>query len=55
MLRLFTSVALLSLWLALLLWGWALGGAVYLLLVAGLVLFPWRSLATVAEADDGAG
>ncbi len=40
--RLTLSVALLSGWLILLLSGVALGGAVHLLLLASLVLFPWR-------------
>lgn len=40
--RLTLSVALLSGWLILLLSGVALGGAIHLLLLASLVLFPWR-------------
>lgn len=44
MARLALSFGLLSAWLALLLLGWSLGGAVYLLLVAGLAIFPWRLL-----------
>ncbi len=42
MTRLTLSVALLSAWLILLLSGYALGGAIHLLLLASLVLFPWR-------------
>jgi len=42
--RLVLSVAAISAWLALLVMGWSAGGAVYLLLVAGLALFPWRVL-----------
>jgi hypothetical protein len=30
--------------MALLLFGWTLGGAVYLLLLASLVVFPWNAL-----------
>lgn len=40
--RLLLSAALLSSWLILLFVGFALGGAIHLLLVAALVLFPWR-------------
>ena len=40
--RLALSVALLAAWLVLLMSGVALGGAVHLLLVASLALFPWR-------------
>lgn len=42
MARLTLSVATLSAWLILLLSGFALGGAIHLLLVASLILFPWR-------------
>ena len=42
MARLTLSVALLSAWLILLLSGFALGGAIHLLFVGSLVLFPWR-------------
>ena len=44
MARLTVSVALLSTWLILLLSGFALGGAVHLLLVGSLALFPWREV-----------
>lgn len=49
-LRLFASFALLSAWLVLLLLGWDLGGAVYLLLAAALVAFPWRALTRPGRA-----
>jgi hypothetical protein len=42
--RLATALALFSAWLVLLLLGSPLGAAVYLLLAAALVLFPWRLL-----------
>lgn len=42
MARLTLSVGLLSAWLILLLSGFALGGAIHLLLLASLLLFPWR-------------
>jgi hypothetical protein len=42
--RVFVSLALFSGWLALLLLGSPLGIAVYGLLLAALVVFPWRSL-----------
>lgn len=42
--RLLLAAALLSAWLVLLFAGWALGGAVHLLLVATLAVFPWREL-----------
>ena len=44
MARLALSFGLLSAWLALLLLGWTAWGAVHLLLVASLALFPWRLL-----------
>ncbi len=43
-LRLTLSTVLLSAWLILLLAGAALGGAVHLLLLASLTLFPWRAV-----------
>jgi hypothetical protein len=46
------SFALLSSWLVLLLAGWSLGGAVYLLLVAAVVVFPWRLVLEAGEAGD---
>ncbi len=38
------SVCLLSAWLTLLMLGWNFGGAVYLLLVGSLAVFPWKML-----------
>ena len=38
------SVCLLSAWLTLLMLGYTFGGALYLLLVAALVAFPWKAL-----------
>jgi hypothetical protein len=43
-LKLVLSSVLLSAWLLLLMIGWTFGGAVYLLLPAALILFPWKSL-----------
>ncbi|HYX23694.1 MAG TPA: hypothetical protein VFC23_06030 [Thermoanaerobaculia bacterium] len=42
--RTLLALLLFSSWLALLFLGLALGGAVHLLLVGGLGLFPWREL-----------
>ena len=42
-LRLFAAAACLSGWLVLLFLGFAAGGAVHLLAVAGLALVPWRA------------
>ncbi len=47
------SLACLSAWLLLLFSGWAGGGAVHLLFLAALALFPWR--ATLAGSGDGSG
>jgi hypothetical protein len=44
LIRILTSLALLSAWLVLLLWGSPLGAAVYLLLAGALFVFPWRLL-----------
>ena len=52
MARLALCFGLLSAWLALLLLGWSLGGAVYLLLVAAVAVFPWRLLRQEAAAGD---
>jgi len=41
--RLFASAGAIAAWLVLLFLGVALGGAVHLLLAAGLALFPWRT------------
>ncbi|HYG63088.1 MAG TPA: hypothetical protein VEL74_10945 [Thermoanaerobaculia bacterium] len=38
------ALVLFTAWLALLFAGFALGGAVHLLLAGSLALFPWRSL-----------
>jgi len=42
--KLVVSTILFSTWMSLLLFGWTFGGAVYLLLLACLVLFPWKAL-----------
>ena len=42
--RALLSCLLLSSWLMLLFSGLALGGAVHLLLLASLLVFPWRAL-----------
>jgi hypothetical protein len=42
-LRLFAAAACFAAWLVLLFLGFALGGAVHLLAVAGVVLAPWRA------------
>ncbi len=39
--RVVTAMALIAAWLILLFTGWTLGGAVHLLLLASLVVFPW--------------
>ncbi|HEX3555038.1 MAG TPA: hypothetical protein VIA62_17570 [Thermoanaerobaculia bacterium] len=39
------GLVLFSSWLALLFLGLALGGAIHLLLVGGLAVFPWRTVA----------
>jgi hypothetical protein len=49
--RLAAACGLLSAWLFLLLLGWSAGGAVYLLLVAALVVFPWRELRRPPSGD----
>ena len=41
--RLLPSLLAVAAWLILLFSGFALGGAVHLLLVAALVLFPWKT------------
>jgi len=43
-------MALLSAWLLLLFVGWALGGAVHLLLAVALWLFPWKWLRIPADS-----
>jgi hypothetical protein len=47
------ALTLFSGWLALLFWGFAFGGAVHLLLAAGLALFPWRAAAAADPATPG--
>lgn len=42
------STAALSAWVVALFTGWVLGGAVHLLLVAAIPLFPWRAALTLA-------
>ena len=42
--KLVTSAVLFSAWMALLLFGFTFGGTVYLLLLASVVLFPWKAL-----------
>ena len=44
MIRLAVALALFSAWMVLLLVGSPLGAAVYALLLAALVVFPWRLL-----------
>lgn len=39
-------------WMLLLFSGWIFGGAVHLLLVAALALFPWRWLRTPIEESE---
>lgn len=41
--RLLLACALFSAWLVPLLAGWAFGGAIHLVLLAALVVFPWRA------------
>jgi hypothetical protein len=50
-LRLLAAAALLGAWLVLLLSGVALGGAIHLVAVAALVVFPWGA---ARGAGDGA-
>jgi hypothetical protein len=42
--KLVVSAILFSAWMGLLVFGWTFGGTVYLLLLASLILFPWKSL-----------
>jgi hypothetical protein len=46
--RLFAAAACFAAWLVLLFEGFALGGAVHLLALAGLLLVPWRERARPA-------
>lgn len=55
-LRLLVSAVALSAWLLLLMSGWAFGGAVYLLLLAALAIFPWTTLRAILRSrpdEDG--
>ena len=51
--RLLAACAGLSLWLLLLLVGWAGGGAVHGLLLAAALIFPWRELDPNDIGDQG--
>ncbi len=51
--RLWTAATGLSLWLLLLLIGWVGGGAVHLLLLAVVVIFPWSAARTANSRDQG--
>lgn len=51
-LRAAVALVLFSSWLALLFAGFALGGAIHLVLVAALVLFPWRASAKEASGEE---
>lgn len=53
--RLWLASALFSFWMLFLLVGWAAGGTVHLMLVAALVLFPWRDEAGEDRQDGAAG
>jgi hypothetical protein len=44
--RTLLASALISTWLVCLLAGFALGGAIHILLAGALVVFPWRELRT---------
>ena len=50
--RVVLALALFSTWMVLLLLGSPLGKAVYLLLVAALVVFPWRLLSLGSDEPD---
>jgi hypothetical protein len=54
-LRALLGLILISAWLALLFSGLAFGGAIHLLLVAALVLFPWRKAANKAGTTETSG
>lgn len=49
MARLLLAASAFSAWLVLLFTGWSFGGAVHLLLLAALLLFPWREAARPVE------
>jgi len=42
--KLVISAVLFSAWMAMLLFGWIFGGAIHLLLLASVALFPWKVL-----------
>ncbi len=46
------ALGLVGLWMALLFAGWPAGGLTHLLLVAALVLWPWRALASSGGSPD---
>jgi F0F1-type ATP synthase assembly protein I len=50
--RLFAAAVCLAAWLVLLFFGFALGGAVHLLAVAGFALVPWRAAGAPAASDE---
>jgi hypothetical protein len=50
--RIAASLGLLSAWLSLLLLGWTAAGAIHLLLVSAVALFPWRELGPADVAAD---
>ena len=53
-LRILGAAIAIATWLVLLFTGWAFGGFVHLLLLAGLILVPWRDLPrSTAEVIDG--
>jgi len=53
--RALSGLILISAWLALLFLGWAFGGAVHLLLVAALAVFPWRAAGGKAGTTETSG
>jgi hypothetical protein len=50
--RLLAGAACLGAWLGLLLLGYAGGGAVHLLALAGLALVPWRAGASAVQEEE---
>lgn len=50
-LRAALALTLFSGWMALLFWGFALGGGVHLLLAGALGLFPWRAISSSATRE----
>lgn len=53
MLRAALAVAVLSAWVVVLFSGWVGGGAAHLLLVAALLLFPWRAALSPGSGEGG--